>query len=82
MQNFGMNLDDSAPLSNIIEPFVPPLIGEGKIAQFTTYATWESGLWMSFGSSILIALGIFFHRRAYKPLLDEARAAHASSESQ
>ncbi len=74
MQDFGLNLDDSAPLSNIIEPFVPPLIGEGKIAQFTTYASWESGLWMSMGASVLIALGIFFHRRAYKPLLDEARA--------
>lgn len=82
MQNFGMNLDESAPLSNIIEPFVPPLIGEGKIAQFTTYATWESGLWMSMGASVLIALGIFFHRRAYKPLLDEAKNARLSNESQ
>jgi copper chaperone NosL len=79
MQNFGMNLDESAPLSSIIEPFVPPLIGEGKIAQFTTYASWESGFWMSMSASVLIALGIFFHRRAYKPLLDEAKAVQQSS---
>ncbi|MBT4125483.1 MAG: cytochrome C [Chloroflexi bacterium] len=82
MQNFGMNLDDSAPLSSIIEPFVPPLIGEGKIAQFTTYASWESGLWMSAGASVLIILGIFFHRRAYKPLLDEAKANRQQHENQ
>jgi copper chaperone NosL len=82
MQNFGMNLDESAPLSNIIEPFVPPLIGEGKIAQFTTYASWESGLWMSMAASVLIALGIFFHRKAYKPLLDEAKATNTQNENQ
>jgi len=82
MQNFGLNLDESAPLSNIIEPFVPPLIGEGKIAQFTTYATWEIGLWMSMVASVLIMLGIFFHRRAYKPLLDEARAARQNAGNQ
>ena len=81
MQDFGLNLDDSAPLSNIIEPFVPPLIGEGKIAQFTTYATWESGLWMSMGASVLISLGVFFHRKAYKPLLDEVKANHQQHEN-
>lgn len=75
MQDFGLNLDDTAPLSSIIEPFVPPILGAGKIAQFKTVAIWESGLWMAAAASVLIALGIFFHRRAYKPLLEEARAA-------
>ena len=79
MQNFGMNLDETAALSNIIEPFVPPLIGEGKIAQFKVIASWESGLFMAAGASVLIALGIFFHRRAYKPLLEEARIAREAN---
>ena len=82
MQDFGMNLDEKAPLSSIIEPFVPPLLGEGKIAQFKTTAIWESGLWMSVVASILIGLGIYFHRRAYKPLLDEARSAHQSKDTE
>lgn len=29
MQKFGQELDDTAPLSNIIEPFVPQIIGSG-----------------------------------------------------
>lgn len=82
MQNFGLNLDETAPLSSIIEPFVPPILGVGKIAQFKTTAIWDSGLWMAGAASVLIALGIFFHRRAYKPLLDEARAARRARDSQ
>jgi hypothetical protein len=82
MQNFGRNLDDTAPLSNIIEPFVPQIIGSGVVAQFKTEAVWDSGLWMAFGASFLIVLGIFFHRRAYKPLLDEARAKRLEHQNQ
>ena len=68
MRNFGMNLNPNAPLSNAIDPFVPPILGEGKIAQFSTVATWEIGLWMSIAASVLIIIGLYFHRRAYKPL--------------
>lgn len=69
MRTFGMNLDSNAPLSNAIEPFVPPLLGEGKIAQFLTVATWEIGLFMSIAASILIIIGLYYHRKAYKPLI-------------
>lgn len=69
MRNFGTNLDQNAPLKNAIDPFVPPLLGEGKIAQFSTIATWEAGLYMSMAASILIIIGLYFHRRAYKPLV-------------
>lgn len=68
--NFGMNLDKRAPLSGAIEPFVPPLLGEGKIGQFRTVASWEIGLYLSIAASILILVGLYFHRRAYKPLMD------------
>jgi hypothetical protein len=37
---------------------------------------------MSAGASVLIILGIFFHRRAYKPLLDEAKANRQQHENQ
>lgn len=70
MWNFGMNLDQRAALSGAIKPFVPPLIGEGKIGQFKTVASWETGLYLSILASVLILVGLFFHRRAYKPLMD------------
>ena len=70
MWNFGMNLDQRAPLSGAIKPFVPPLLGEGKIGQFSTIAMWDTGLYMSIAASVLILIGLYFHRKAYKPLLD------------
>lgn len=68
--NYGMNLDEAAPLSGAVKPFVPPLLGEGKIGQFRTVATWETGLYLSILASILILAGLYFHRRAYKPLME------------
>jgi hypothetical protein len=69
MRTFGTNLDQNAPLKNAVKPFVPPLLGEGKIAQFSTVATWEVGLFLSIAASVLIIVGLYFHRRAYKPLV-------------
>ena len=69
MRTFGTNLDQNAPLKNAVKPFVPPLLGEGKIAQFNTIATWEIGLYFSIAASVLIIIGLYFHRRAYKPLV-------------
>ncbi len=75
MRSFGMNLDPRAALSNAIDPFVPPILGEGQIAQFKTLATWEVGLYLSIAASILILVGLYFHRRAYKPLvMDKGQA--------
>ncbi|HSM55467.1 MAG TPA: hypothetical protein VK879_04860 [Candidatus Sulfomarinibacteraceae bacterium] len=72
MRNFGMNLDPTAPLSGAIEPFVPPIWGEGVVGQFRTIATFQPGLWLAFASGLLIIAGLYFHRRAYKPLVDQA----------
>lgn len=70
MHNFGMNLNPHAPLSTSVKPFVPPIIGEGLVGQFKTIATWEIGLIFSIIVSLMIIAGLYFHRRAYKPLLD------------
>lgn len=70
MWNFGMNLDKKAPLSGAVKPFVPPLLGEGKIAQFKTVASWEIGLYLSIAASIIIIVGLYFHRKAYKPIME------------
>ncbi len=68
--SFGTNLDPKAPLSSSVKPFVPPLLGEGQVGQFRVVAFWDIGLWMAIAASILIALGLYYHRKAYKPFYD------------
>lgn len=70
MANFGRNLDSAAPLSSSVKPFVPPVLFEGRIAQFSTWAVPGPGLWLAMAASGLILVGLYFHRRAYKPLVD------------
>ena len=70
LRNFGLNLDPAAPLSSAIKPFVPPLLGVGKLAQFVTITEVKSGFYLALLASVCIIIGLFFHRRAYKPLVD------------
>lgn len=72
MRNFGLNLDPTAPLSSSIKPFVPPILGSGMVGQFETVATFEIGLWLAFVSVGLIIAGLYYQRRAYKPLVEGA----------
>ncbi len=77
MSHFGMNLDPDAPLSNSVEPFVPPVLGTGMVGQFKTIATPGLGLILSSISSVLILVGLFFHRRAYLPHFKAMKAEKA-----
>jgi hypothetical protein len=81
MRAFGQDLDPTAPLSNIIDPFVPQIIGSGQVAQFRTEAIWMPGLWTAFAASAVIIVAIFLQRRAYKPLLDEMKAARKAEDT-
>ena len=74
MRNFGLNLDPRAPLSSAIDPFVPPIWGEGVVGQFRTIASFQIGIYMAFLAGFLILAGLYFHRRAYKPLVEENQA--------
>lgn len=78
MSHFGMNLDPHAPLSNSIEPFVPPILGTGVIGQFKTVATPGVGLILATAASGVLVLSLYFHRRAYLPLVKAAREERAS----
>ncbi len=77
MSYFGMNLDPDAPLSNSIEPFVPPVLGTGMIGQFKTVATPGTGLWLATAASVVLVVALFFHRRAYRPLIRNSSATAA-----
>lgn len=70
LRHFGTNLDPKAPLSSSIDPFVPPVLGRGTVGQFATVAVPGTGLWLAFGASLLILVGLWLHRRAYKPLVE------------
>jgi len=81
MSHFGMNLDPDAPLSAAIDPFVPPVLGVGTVGQFKSVASPGIGLWMTGAASLVIIVALYFHRRAYKPLVDDlARKGGATPE--
>jgi hypothetical protein len=73
MSHFGQNLDPHAPLSSAIEPFVPPVLGTGVIGQFKTVASPGIGLMLATAASCCLVLALFFHRRAYLPLVRAMR---------
>lgn len=72
LRRFGTHLDPKAPLSSAIKPFVPPVLGEGKVGQFATVATPQLGLVLAAVASGLILVGLYLHRRAYKPLVERS----------
>lgn len=73
LRHFGNNLDPSAALSSSVKPFTPPVLGEGVVGNFRTVASPDTGLWMAAAASLVILAGLYFHRRAYKPLVDKSR---------
>jgi copper chaperone NosL len=70
LSNFGQNLDPKAALSNAVEPFTPTILGEGIIGQFRTVAYPDFGLLLASAASLLILVGLYLQRRAYKPLVE------------
>jgi len=74
MRHFGLNLDPDAPLSNAVEPFVPTALGKGGIGQFVTIATPGVGLIVAGVASLVLIAALYFHRRAYLPLVKRQRA--------
>lgn len=75
MRHFGLNLDPQAPLSNAVKPFVPTAMGKGGIGQFVTIATPGTGLYLAIVASVVLIAALFFHRRAYLPLVKQRRSA-------
>ena len=66
---YGHSLDPYAPLSSAIEPFTPPILGEGIIGQFRTVASVHTGWFLAAGASICIIAAIVFR------LIDQRRAS-------
>jgi hypothetical protein len=70
LYQYGHSIDPKSALGGAIKPFTPPLFGEGKIGQFGTSATPEVGLFLAFAAMCVILVGLWYHRAAYKPIVD------------
>lgn len=70
--HYGHSLDPTAPLASAVGEFTPHLFGPSKIAQFDTMALPGPGLILAAVASVLTAVGLWFHRKAYRPLVLEA----------
>ncbi len=56
LRDFGLNLSPHAPLSSSVKPFIPPLFGTGKIAQFHAMAQFDTGFFLTVAASVLILI--------------------------
>lgn len=60
LNTFGTNLDPQAPIE--VDPFVPPVIGENTLANFTTYSSFRIGFYFLVFSVISVLMGVFGER--------------------
>jgi hypothetical protein len=58
---FGHNLHPWAAFT--VKPFMPTVLGEGKVAQFSTFAYPHYGIALSFGSSLSLLLALLIRRK-------------------
>lgn len=64
MNNYGQNLDPYAPLSSAIEPFTPPILGEGVIGQFKTVAYVDTGWYLVLAAAALLVVALLIRYRS------------------
>lgn len=77
LSRYGHSIDPKSALGSAIQPFTPPIIGEGKIGQFGTVARPEIGLMLAFAAVVVVLIGLWYHRAAYKPIVDARKRAQA-----
>jgi hypothetical protein len=73
LYTYGHSIDPHSALGGAIDPFTPPIVGEGTIGQFRTLAAFGPGLYLAFGALVVVLAGLWFHRAAYKPIVDARR---------
>lgn len=62
---FGHNLRDWAAFT--VKPFMPTVLGEGKVAQFSTYAYPHYGMLVSIASAGCLVLAVLLRRKQLQP---------------
>jgi hypothetical protein len=61
LKHFGTNLDPMAPID--MDPFVPPIVGENVIANFTTYSILGTGIYFFIAAFILLLIPLWKDRK-------------------
>ncbi|MCI0520796.1 MAG: cytochrome C [Chloroflexi bacterium] len=77
LYQYGHSIDPESALGGAIEPFTPPILGNGMVGQFGTIAEFQAGLYLAFAAVIVVLVGLWFHRKAYKPVVE---ALHKSAQ--
>ncbi len=77
LYQFGHSIDPKSALGGAIQPFTPPIVGVGKVGQFGTIATFEMGFFLACLAAVVVLIGLYFHRRVYKPVLEARRRVEA-----
>jgi hypothetical protein len=75
LHQYGHSIDPQSALGGAIQPFTPPLLGYGSIGQFGTFARFEAGFYVVLAAVAVTLAGLWFHRAAYKPVMDARRRA-------
>ncbi len=78
LYRYGHSIDPHSALGGAIQPFTPPLFGDGKVGQFGTFAKPEIGLYLAFAAVVVVLIGLWYHRAAYKPIVDARRRMSAT----
>ena len=79
LYRYGHSIDPKSALGGAIKPFTPPLFGAGKIGQFSTIATFQLGFFLVIAAVVVVLVGLWFHRAAYKPIIDARNEAAATA---
>jgi len=78
LYRYGHSIDPGSALGKAIKPFTPPLLGEGKIGQFGTVAHFEIGFYLVLVAVLVVLVGLWLHRAAYKPIVDARKRLEIS----
>lgn len=76
---YGHSIDPNSALGGAIDPFTPPVLGEGAVGQFGTVAQFEMGFYLALAALLVVLVGLWFHRAAYKPIVDARKKTQFSS---
>jgi hypothetical protein len=82
LYQYGHSIDPKSALGGAIKPFTPPLFGEGKVGQFGTVASFELGFYLVIAAVLVVFIGLWFHRAAYKPLAEARMRVRAQKQAQ
>ena len=80
LYQYGHSVDPESALGSAIEPFTPPIFGQGTIGQFGTVASAEIGLYLAVAAGAVVLVGLWYHRKAYKPFVDARKKASLSGQ--